>query len=90
MATLPNFDCMEPDDLMRLWIPYRDMTRDDCARLLGHRRDGYTKISATIAGYISNKAAAMNCRRRGLYHVALTYECIANRIYDEIPARLRW
>jgi len=91
MARLPNFDCMESDDLMALWIQYRDMSRAECARLLGGKPKGYTGIGKTIAGYISNKATAMSCRRRGDIRAALMYEGIADRIYDhDIPAKLRW
>lgn len=88
--SVPNLDAMAPTDLHAFWARYNRCTRAECEALIGDRRPGYIKLTTKLAGYASNKAAAMYCRERGDIQGASIYETICDRMYDELPHDLRW
>lgn len=89
MNDVPNFDGMTSNELWDFWKKYHRARRKDAEKLVG-RRKGFTRIAAQLAAYASNKATAMDCRRRGDITAAQVYETICNNIYDRLPSDLRW
>ncbi len=87
---VPNLDAMAEDDLMSFWSRYARPSRKDAESLIGDRRRGFTTLAGRLAGYASNKATAMACRRRGDIQAALIYEHICDSIYERLPADLQW
>lgn len=85
----PNLDGMSASDLMQFWHRFNRPSRKDAERLVG-RRKGFTTLCGSLAAYASNKATAMRCRENGNIDAALSYERIADGIYDRLPADLKW
>jgi len=90
MNTIPNLDAMTSSDLMAFWIKYRRPARKDALELIGDKREGYTTLCGSLAGYASNKATAMVCREKGDIQAAGIYEHICESIYSELPEDLKW
>ncbi len=87
---IPNFDAMDKGELMEFWKRYARPSRKDAEELIGDRRKGFTTISGTLAAYASNKATAISCRLKGKIDAALGYEEACEKIYERLPADLRW
>lgn len=85
----PNLDGLSRDELMTFWARYNRPSRKDAERLVG-RRKGFTTLCGSLAAYASNKATAMRCRENGNIETALSYERIADGIYQRLPADLQW
>lgn len=85
----PNLDGMSRGDLMQFWARFNRPSRKDAERLVGRRR-GFTSIVSDLAAYAANKATAMRCRAEGKIETALSYERIADGIYDRLPADIKW
>ena len=88
-AEIPNFDCIDDEtELMNFWRKhqsgraYRELFR------IGGR--GTKRATADLANYASNRATAIQCRRRGDINGALLYESICDRIYSSLPKIAIW
>lgn len=90
MSNIPNLDAMTEEDLMAFWKRYSRPTRKDAEALIGDRRKGFTTVAGSLAGYASNKATAMRCRKNGDVLAAQVYETICENIYNDLPFGLRW
>lgn len=90
MNTIPNFDAMTEDELMKFWSKYHRPRRKDAEELIGDRRKGFTNIAADLANYACNKSVAMKLRLEGKIETALNYEQQCDRIYERLPEDLRW
>ena len=86
---VPNLDCMEPDELMALWVQYRAHPVT-VARELGISGKGAKRTVMDLSNYASNKATAIRCRLAGKISEALMYEGIADRIYKGLPDSVKW
>lgn len=87
---VPNFDAMDREELMEFWKKYHRPSRKDAEALIGDRRKRFTSLASTLACYASNKAAAIACRLQGNMPGAQAYELICDRVYDKLPADLKW
>ena len=88
--TIPNFDAMNPEDLMKFWSKYHRPSRLDAALLVGDRRPGFTNVAATLACYACNKAVAMEQRAKGNVQSAEIYEHHCDLSYNMLPEDLKW
>jgi hypothetical protein len=89
-TNIPNFDSMDREELMEFWSKYNRPRRKDAEALIGDRRKGYTTLCGDLAGYASNKAAAIGCREKGDIVGAQIYEKICDNIYSDLPEDLKW
>lgn len=90
MNTIPNFDAMDPEDLMKFWSKYHRPTRKDAEEIVGDCRPGFTKLASTLACYACNKAVAMEQRAKGNIQSAEIYERHCELVYDRLPEDLKW
>lgn len=60
------------------------------ANRLGLRGPGTTRVATQLSCYAWNMQTAEECRLRGTIDTALMYEQIAERIYKQLPAEVRW
>jgi hypothetical protein len=88
VPAVPNFDAMEPHELMAFWQAHQNGRR--FAELFPGRPAGTRRAVADLANYAANKATAIACRMRGDIQTALQYEDICDRIYNDLPAFARW
>lgn len=87
---VPNLDAMSKDELMNFWSKYHRPSRKSAAMLIGDTRPHYTTITADLAHYASNKAAALSCQAKRDALGTGVYEHICRQIYDRLPADLKW
>lgn len=85
---MENLDAMAPDDLMKFWSKHA--RGHHYALLFPGKPLGCLRATADLANYASNKATAIECRKRGDVQTALEYEGICERIYKHLPAFARW
>lgn len=62
----------------------------DAAMLLGVSGKGSHNAVRALSNYCANKGAAVVCRKAGTIDRAQMYEAICERIFNELPAALRW
>lgn len=87
----PNLDAMSIEDLMSFWYETNSVRPVAVAkRLFGTASNGRTKATKLLGCYACNKATAMRCRLNGKINIALSYEDICDRIYEDLPAFARW
>jgi hypothetical protein len=60
------------------------------ANILGLKGKGSTKCADLISGYVWNKYTAMLMRKQGKISIALQYEAICDRIYSQMPDKIKW
>jgi hypothetical protein len=87
-SDVPNFDAMEPDELMEFWSAH-NAGRGRKA-LFPDGGLGTMRATADLANYASNKATAMRCRLKGDIETAQMYERICETIYNGLPEWARW
>lgn len=87
---VPNLNRMDKDDLWAFAVKVNLLNRKGVAELIGDTRKGYTIIARDIAHYGYNKSVAMNLRAEGHIALAASYEAICDRIYQRLPADIRW
>jgi hypothetical protein len=51
---------------------------------------GQFKLVRDIRNYLWNKVTAMTCREEGKIAEALMYEDICDKIYKQLPHKIRW
>ena len=79
------------DDLWSFWQIVRFCgERRVARRLFPERPEGYVRATTLLSAYASNKATAMDCRRRGDITAASVYESICESIYNRLPTFARW
>lgn len=87
-SNVPNLDAEEATALLIFWN--RHQGGRNARDLFPEGGKGTLRATADLANYASNKATAMQCRRRGDITAALMYEDIADRIYNDLPSFARW
>jgi hypothetical protein len=86
-GTIPQLDALGEDGLMTFWAVYHRAGPKLAEHLFGTRFPGFTTAAGSLAGYASNKAAAIACARRGDQHGADVYNGIAAGIARRLPAQ---
>lgn len=86
---IPNFDAMTQDDLRTFWSKWHGTTEKKAVELTGERKDA-RQITETLACYAINKSCAIGLRLDGKINQALGYESDCQRIYELLPADVRW
>lgn len=89
MSNVPNLDAMTGDELAAFLTEYGSCSRTHAAKLVGKRK-GYTSVANSVVNYAANKNAAIYCRLRGDIVQAMNYETICERLYQALPADIRW
>lgn len=84
----PNFDGMDPEDLMAFWVLHQGGRH--VLGIIPEGGQGSRRAVADLANYASNKATAIRCRLSGMIQQAMEYESICDRIYSALPASVRW
>lgn len=87
-ANVPNLDACDSDELMGFWQFYQGGRGN--RYLFPDGGKGTRVATASLANYASNKATAIQSRKRGDIQSALMYEAIADRIYSGLPTWARW
>lgn len=86
-----NLDTMDQDELWAFWSITKGVRPIAGARnAFPERPKGYVTAFKNLGHYAANKATAISLRRCGSIARALTYERIADSIYQELPAFARW
>jgi hypothetical protein len=86
-----NLDGMIIEELMEFWNHAHSVRPIALARqLFPNAPKGYVRATKDLGNYASNKATAMQCRLDGKIDAALSYEAIAERIYNELPEYAKW
>jgi hypothetical protein len=87
---VPNMDCMDREELWEFWQRFTRPKRADARLLFPDKPKGYIGACQDLACYASNKATAIACRQSGNIQAALTYENIADLVYDRLPNWAKW
>lgn len=86
---MTRFDKMSPEELTRFW--YKHQRGRGYRVLFPDGGAGSKRATADLANYASNKATAMQCRKRKDIDSARMYERIADDIYSTLPpAAILW
>jgi hypothetical protein len=83
-------DVSDSAELFAFWNRYQHATKANRLELFGRTGKGTVTACRAVANYASNKATAMQCRKRGHIQTALQYENIADKIYNTLPEYARW
>lgn len=85
----PNFDAMDPDELLEFWNKWHRPTKKAAVEFTGVRKDA-RKIMETLANYAVNKSCAVRLRVEGNINGATIYEHSCDLCYNQLPADVRW
>lgn len=91
MIDAPHLDAMTTEELYAFVEQTRGLRPRKAARsLFGFANNGATRAARNLHHYAWNTITARACRLRGEIETARTYECIADRIYQDLPDFARW
>lgn len=89
-TNVPNLDTKDADELWKFWQQVNNGPRRIARILFPEKPRGYVRATQHLANYACNKSVAMKCRLDGRIQSALTYEHIADRIYNDLPEFAKW